>query len=687
MNLRNQRKRAKFFDRRGSVVIIRHICAALVCFSLIGFLETYAGELHVVSSPMQLVGENGPGFSLMESSEIGISFRNDLDARKGAANRVLFNGSGVAVGDVNGDGLPDLFFCGIDSPNQFYRNLGQWKFERVTIPTSLETLGAASRGAVFADLNGNDRLDLLVSTIGMGVRVFWNQGEFSFQDATQEFGTETQYGATSMALADVDGNGTLDLYVANYRSNDIRDFARVPVKRVGGKMVPSDELQDRIFIHEGQIHEYGEPDILYLNDGLGKMTPVDWSSGVFRENGRALSEAPKDWGLSVMLRDFSGDGSPDLYVCNDYWTPDRVWINDGHGGFDALPADALNVSSASSMGVDGTDVDGDGNIDLFVVDMLSRNPELRKSQQASESMVANIPSLNGPRFQVNYNTMLLGGGNGRFTDISHFAGLEASDWSWCPIFMDVDLDGIDDVLISAGYPHDMQDSDTLRLIQSRQHSWDRYASDDARQQAFTNEMMEHIRLYPTLEMPMVAFRGKGDGTFEEMTQSWGTDIHAVHQGFATGDLDGDGDLDLVVNCLNGPARLYRNNASKDRVAIRLKGRSPNTQAIGSQITVNHSTFKGVTRTLISGGRYLSGGDTEQVFGILPYADTLDLSIVWPDRTRSTLKGLKRNHHYTIQQPLEPDAPTDSQLHSKLEISTPSVFSDASDRLNHISSRA
>ncbi|MBT5063484.1 MAG: VCBS repeat-containing protein [Verrucomicrobia bacterium] len=658
------------------------LCLVLSCMSGLS-AEKYQVEV----TPLKAAGDQGPGFTLMNAVETQVSFRNDLDPRKGAANRVLFNGSGVAVGDWDNDGLPDLFFCGIDSPNHLYRNLGQWKFEKVSIPPSLQNPGAPCRGAVFADLNGDRYLDLIVSTVGMGVRSFFNQGGLAFEDATQKAGTGSEFGATSMALADVDGNGTLDLYVANYRSNDIRDQARVPVRRVRGKLMPSEELSKRIFIHGGQIHEYGEPDILYLNNGSGKMTPVDWTSGAFRENGQALKAAPKDWGLSAMFRDLNGDGHVDLYVCNDYWTPDRIWINDGQGGFDALSGEALNITSLSSMGVDGADLNRDGHVDLFVVDMLSRDPVLRKRQQPAESMVGGIPSLNGPRLQLPYNTLFMGNGKGAFTETSHFAGLEASDWSWCPIFMDADLDGMDDVLISAGYPHDMQDSDTLRLIQSRQHSWDRYSTDAARQKAFTDEMMQHIELYPKLEMPVVAYRGKGNGTFEEVTHLWGTGKKGIHQGFAVGDLDGDGDWDLVLNCLNGSARLFRNDASNDRVVIRLKGSPSNTQAIGSKMVINEGKSNSATRSIVSGGRYLSGGDTEQVFAMLSSKKASTLTVVWPDGTSSFLEDLKRNHRYTVHQPEASDGLSDLVDVPTDQAALIPLFRDASLKLSHTSRSA
>ena len=637
-----------------------------------------ANPIEIKVEALAIQRTHSDGFTLMSSDRTKLTFRNDLDERKGAANRVLFNGSGVAVGDADGDDLPDLFFCGIDSPNHFYRNLGDWKFERIDIPVSLANPGAPSRGAVFADLNGDGRLDLLISTVGMGVRVWFNEGAFQFTDATDHAGTQTTFAATSMALADVDNNDTLDLYVTNNRSDDIRDRARVPITRVGGKVLPPEDLRNRLFVHEGQLHEYGEPDQLYLNDGSGHMIPVSWIDGTFREMDHPLSEAPKDWGLSAMFRDFNGDGNPDLYVCNDYWTPDRIWINDGKGGFDAASPESISVTSASSMGLDGADVDADGDLDLFVVDMLSRNSVLRKNQQPAMNMVANIPALNGPYRQENWNTLLVQQSNGRFSELAHFAGLQASDWSWCPIFLDVDLDGHQDVLISAGYPHDMQDMDTLREIQSRQHDWSRYQTEEARQKAFTQEMMEHIRLYPKLDMPIVSFRNRGDGTFEEMTDTWGTHHLGVHQGFATGDLDGDGDLDLVINNLNAPAELYRNDAPGTRIAVRVTDHSPNTKAIGTKLLYVHSSLPAQSREIISGGRYLSGSTTEMVFAANKDQSEGSLKIIWRDGAETSIGDIQSDHRYEIHRsgPISP--PPSPSLAAE---STP-MFQDASERIQH-----
>lgn len=615
----------------------------------------------------------------MENTKLGIDFVNQLDEWNGAANRVLFNGSGVAIGDLNNDGLPDLFFCGLDSPNQLYRNEGNWRFSKVEIPPAIEQTDTFSRGAVFADLDGDQRLDLIFGTLDQGIFVFLNEGNFQFSNVSSSLkDAQASHGPMTFALADIDHNQTLDLYIVNNRRDDIRDRARVPITRSGGKISPSPELADRIFIHESQIHEYGEPDQLLLNDGTGRFTPVPWTSGRFRENGKSLTEAPKDWGLSAMFRDFNHDGHPDLYVCNDYWTPDRIWINDGNGGFDAADKEAFPITSASSMGVDAADIENDGDWDLFIVDMLSRDLAQRRRQLPATNLVANDPARNGPRRQVNHNTLLVATPDQGRAELSYFAGLPASDWSWCPIFLDVDLDGYQDVLISAGYAHDMQDRDTLRLIRSKQHSWNPNLSESERQRAFTREMRDHIRLYPKLNLPLIAFKNQRNGRFQEATELWGTNVPGVHQGFASADLDGDGDLDLVTNRLNDSPAFFRNNASQTRIKLTLIGLTPNTQAIGARITLHQTNVPSQLREVIAGGRYLSGSDTALVFATHGESQDRTLEIRWSNGNRTRIEDLASNTHYTIHESsVIAENPTPKPPSAKT-----TLFEDQSHRLNH-----
>lgn len=626
----------------------------------IGFIVLLAlGVVHGASTQSQTTGVvvnalvipsgGQTGFEQVVSDESGITFVNTLDELTAASNRVLFNGAGVAVGDVDGDAVPDLFFCGLDSENHLYRNLGNWKFQRLPLPQSVALPGFPTRGAVFADVNADGQLDLVLTTVGGGCRLYLNSGMGAFAPAPNNGGIRSDGGASSVALADVDGNGTLDLYVANNRTDDIRDYGRVNLRRVNGRIVPPDDLKDRLVVHKGQLHEYGEPDHLYLNDGKGKFTEASWTDGRFRIDGKPLTDTPRDWGLSVTFRDLNGDLAPDLYVCNDYWTPDRIWINDGNGGFDELGTSKLAVTSSSSMGVDVADVNLDGHQDLFIVDMLSRDHLLRKRQQPAFNQLFEEPFFSGPRKQVMHNTLLMQQADGSFIETAFAAGLPASDWAWCPIFMDVDLDGDADLLVSSGYPHDVQDLDAIQEIDKRQHSWERFKDPVALKKAFAQELMEHYRLYPKLDMPLIAFDNQGNGTFKEATQTWGTHHLGVHQGFATGDLDGDGDQDLVVNNLNSPVSLYRNNTSAPRVKVKLSGSAPNSQAVGARVVLKSSFMVDQQQEIISGGRYVSGSDVALTFALPETGKDWQMQIFWRDGTLTSIPGIQVNHAYDIRQ--------------------------------------
>ena len=407
------------------------------------------------------------GFTLLTPEQTGINFTNVLLEFSGSTNRILHNGSGVALGDYDHDGRLDIFVCGLDSPSALYRNLGGWRFTNVTTVAGLRFKDRYQRGAVFADINGDGALDLLVSTLNRGVVCFLNDGQGQFKDITAEAGTASRYGSVTMALADIDGNGTLDLYVANNRAEDIRNRGRVQIYMRNGQYVIPPEFKDRLVVINGVVREFGEPDLVYLNDGRGRFTPLSWTDGRFvDENGEKLKQAPLDWGQTVALRDLNGDGSPDIYVCNDYWTVDRLWLNDGQGNFRAIEWPALRHLPFSSMGVDFADINRDGYLDFLVTDMQSRDHRLRKRQiYAFQSDGANgCPG----RPQIMRNTLFLNRGDNTFADIADYAGVASADWAWQQIFLDVDLDGYEDLLISAGYFREVQDRDAIAAINARE---------------------------------------------------------------------------------------------------------------------------------------------------------------------------------------------------------------------------
>jgi hypothetical protein len=598
--------------------------------------------------PVSSVGRTG--FALMAPEQTDLTFTNLLDDYAAAANRVLYNGSGVAVGDYDNDGWPDLYFCGLNTPNKLFRNLGNWKFKDVTQESGIVCSGKFYRGAVFADINGDNSMDLLVATTGQGVLCFQNDGRGKFTDVTRTARTASSYGSVTLALADIDGNGTLDLYVANNRTDDLRDRGQVNLRMVNGKMAVPPELKDRLLILDGQILEYGEPDQLYVNDGKGRFTPVSWVGGRFRtEDGAPLTQVPRDWALTASFRDINGDGFPDLYVCNDFWTPDRMWLNDGKGRFRAAPRLALRNMCASSMGVDFADIDRDGYLDFFVVDMLSRNPRLRKRQKPAQIPMVSPIGTTEDRPQFMRNTLFHNRGDGTFAEIANYAGIAASEWSWQPLFIDVDLDGYEDLLITSGHAKDVQDLDAAAQIKARQHSWKGFTNEVERQKAFTRELMEHMRLYPELATSILAFRNRGDLQFDEVTSAWGTQHPGIHHAIATADIDRDGDLDFVVNNLGGAAGLYRNDTTAPRVAVRLRGLPPNTQGIGANLRLLGGAVPIQSQEIIAGGRYMSGSEPMAVFAAGTTTNSLTLEVTWRSGSQSRVTGVRPNRIYEIEE--------------------------------------
>jgi len=309
------------------------------------------------SWPLEVVASTGPAFTLLPPNQTGLVFTNELRPEAEANNHNLLNGSGVALGDFDGDGWVDVFLCNLNGRSALFRNLGGWRFADVSSQAGIELVNHEARAAVFADVDGDADLDLLVSGSGKGVRLFLNEGQGRFADARRTE-LEARTGSTSMALGDIDGDGDLDLYVANYGENTIRSGMQIATRVLGGREQVVGRYRNRLKIIEGKLVEYGEPDVLYLNEGRDGFTPVSWTGGAFRdERDQPLTATPWDLSFSVALRDINQDGHPDLYVCNDFQDP--------------------GSTCHFSMTVDFADVNRDGLDDFVVTDMVSRFHHLR----------------------------------------------------------------------------------------------------------------------------------------------------------------------------------------------------------------------------------------------------------------------------------------------------------------------
>lgn len=610
------------------------------------------------------VPKNGhAGFTLMDPAQTGVTFTNTLSNESAAQNQIRLNGSGVALGDVDGDGLCDIFVCSLAGHVALFRNLGGWHFTNITAAAGLDFAGNFSTGATFADVDGNGTLDLLVNGIGTGTRLFLNDGHGHFTEA-KDAGLVHEYGAMTSTLGDIDGKGNLALYVANYRTTTVRTTGFSLLNVGGRRMIQPQDRGHLEITPEGRVLEHGEPHVLYRNDGHGHFTPVPWTDGTFLdENGRPLGEAPHDWGLTAAFRDLNGDGLPDLYVCNDFHSPDRIWINDGYGHFRALPQLAIRHTATFSMSVDFGDVDRDGRDDILSSDMTSRNHGRRLMQLAGMDPYQIGIGVFEDRPQLDRTVLQWNRGDGTYAEIAHYAGLENSEWNWSVIFLDVDLDGFEDVLASTGHMFDTQDLDAQERIR-------------ARGPYRPEQVPGKLLMLPGLQQAKLAFRNQGDLTFRECGSAWGFNQVGVAHGMALADLDNDGDLDVVVNNLNGALGLYRNDVSAPRVAVRLRGLPPNTHGIGARIRVTGGPVP-QSQEMMCGGRYLSCDDTMRLFAAGTATNRLRIEVTWRSRKRSIVSDALPNCLYEITEAGAEASPAPPQPPPPVP-----VFEDVSERLAH-----
>ncbi len=624
-------------------------------------LDWHAGPGHRWA-PLPVPATGRAGFTRLDPKSMGIEFQNGLDEARMQKFQNLMNGAGLAAADVDGDGLVDLYFCHRQAPNQLYRNLGNGQFTNITLSAGVACSNQTSSGALFADFNGDGAPDLFVSSFGGPHAFFLNDGHGHFSDVTEVAGLAGKTGGSSIAAADLDGNGTLDLYLCNYAVEAIlRDGAVINTRTINGQTLVTGRYAKRLQIRNGRIEEIGEPQGLFLNDGTGHFKPAAWEKLFQSHDGRPLGNPP-DLGLSVQIRDINGDGFPDIYTCNDFQTPDHLWLGNDRGQFREAGPLALRNMSNFSMGVDFADLDRDGFLDFITVDMLPTDFQLKQRSIPAPLPAPAIPGDLDTRSSFSRNCLYWNRGDGTWAEIACFAGVAASSWSWMPLFLDVDLDGWEDLLISNGYPHDVNDRDIE----------DGRASSMQTTVRSTRAMFAH---FPPLNPPKMAMRNRHDRTFEDMSAAWGFNATEMTHGMIAVDLDGDGDLDVVLNNLQGPPVIYRNDTIAPRIAVRLKGRSPNTGGVGSQITLRGGPVT-QTQEIIAGGQYLSQSEPLRIFAAGSTTGNLTLEVRWRSGRRSTLAGVRPNCLYEIDEPgvtpASTEAATPPEFHPLLVDATPAL---------------
>ena len=593
------------------------------------------------------VARGTPGFTRMEAGTTGITFQNAASEKILLGNRMLGQGGGVSLGDVDGDGRPDVFLARTEGCSALYRNRGDWHFDDITATGGVGACDRHASGSALADVDGDGDLDLvLLATTGPNA-IFLNDGRARFTER-RDLGLDTiGRGATTVTMADVSGDGHLAMFIANYKPYSVDDtippqlraFNQM-VRQTGPtqyEIVPEHRRDYKLVMRPDmgglRMTQRAEPDEFYTNDGRGHFTRVPMVSSRFRDaQGAPLTGDFESFGLSAAFVDLNGDGAPDLYVANDFEDTDQLWFNDGKGNFRLADWRAQRQTSNSAMGIDVADVNGDGLPDLFETDMLSNDPRRLKTQMPTHTALPKKVGEQELQLQFQRNALFVNRGDGTFAEVSNAAGVQASGWSWGTLLMDVDLDGWQDILVANGHLWDVMDADVQEGLQNRLNAvpWQRIRWE-----------------FPPLKLKNVAFRNLGNLTFDDVSTAWrfGIDEDISH-GIASADLDGDGDLDVVINRMNAPASVLRNDATAPRIAVRLRGAAPNTQAVGAKVTLTNGAVATQVHEVVVGGRYLSHSDYTMSFA-MGASDSAMLVIDWRDGRRTTILHARANRLYEV----------------------------------------
>jgi len=568
-------------------------------------------------------------FKLLSPDQTGITFANTIrtdDSLNFQTYTYVYNGAGVAVGDIDNDGLPDIFFSGNMVSSRLYRNKGHFKFEDVTERAGIRTSRWAT-GATMVDINNDGYLDIYVSVSGpesskaedRANLLFVNNRDGTFTEEAARYGIADTGFTTHAVFLDYNGDGCLDLFLLE---NSPKDFSRGDVSTHPSGM-------------PGETP--GSHNELYRNNCNGTFTNVSKEAGILHDAG---------FGLGAAVADFNGDGWPDIYVSNDGTPNDVLYVNNGNGTFTNKRGDWLKHTSNAGMGVDIADFNNDGWPDIAQVDMEPHDLGRRK-RMSGFTTYGTVRELRSRGFREDYsaNTLQLNDGITKdgdvvFSDIASLARVTATDWSWSPLFADFDNDGYKDLFIGNGYPKAVNDLDYIPAALA------------ARRRGNTAQALKLLKELPAYDVSNYFFRNNGDLTFTDKTKDWGLERPSFSYGAAYADLDNDGKLDLVVNNMDAPAFIYQNVEPTDDahhyLRIKLEGDSLNRRGIGS------------TLILTSGGRkqylyqspyrgYMSTVDDRPHFGLGHVTRVDSLEVFWPDGRYQLLTNLGVDRMLTVRQ--------------------------------------
>ena len=556
-------------------------------------------------------------FQKIDSSQSGLTFRNDLlfDEKFNIFTyRNYYNGGGVALGDVNNDGLLDIYLSSNMGENKLYINEGDFKFKDVTAESGVRGTRAWSTGVAMADVNGDGFLDIYVCNSGdiqgdnKQNELFINKGDGKFTEMAEAYGLADQGYSTHAAFFDYDNDGDLDVYLLNNSYQAIGSFNKMQNERPKRDPVGGDKL--------------------FRNDG-GKFTDVSEQAGIY---GSIIG-----FGLGVTIGDVNRDGWMDIFISNDFFERDYLYLNNQDGTFTESLESAMRSISAASMGADIADINGDGLLDIFVTDMLPESQRRLKQVMTFENWDKfQFNKTHGYHYQYSRNMLHVNNGDGTFSEMGRLANVEATDWSWGALIFDMDNDGLKDLFVSNGIYQDLTDLDYLNFIDN----------DETKKKIISQNGVNYKALVDPIPINPVsnyAFKNKGDLVFENVIHEWGMGDPIHSNGSAYGDLNNDGAMDLVINNVNNEVLVFKNrgrelNPENHFLKIQLEGKDRNTAAIGAQVRLLASGNIFYQENIPNRG-FQSSVDPRLNFGLGAVDKIDEVQVRWPDGKVTILKEI------------------------------------------------